>query len=331
MSRRSFLQQTSALGMASLFGLSREASAGPMPETRRIRIASSASICVAPQVLAEEMLRAEGFSGVEYPVRPPGTTYPEMLASGDADLAMASVELVTALDTTQSILLLAGVHSGCWELFGNANVHAIRDLKGKAVAVSAMGAAEHVFLSSMAAYVGLDPKRDIRWLPAGTYAESLRAFVQGRADAFLGFPPQPQELRSQNVGHVIVNTSQDRPWSQYFCCMVAARREFVQNNPVATKMALRAILKAADICSQDSERAARFMVAKGYALRSEVVQEVLEGLRYDRWRDTDPEDTIRFHALRLREVGMIKSSPQKLIEQGTDWRFLNELKKELKA
>jgi NitT/TauT family transport system substrate-binding protein len=28
---------------------------------------------------------------------------------------------------------------------------------------------------------------------------------------------------------------------------------------------------------------------------------------------------------------MIKSSPQKLIAQGTDWRFLNELKKELKA
>ncbi len=38
-----------------------------------------------------------------------------------------------------------------------------------------------------------------------------------------------------------------------------------------------------------------------------------------------------FLRLRLHEVGMIKSSPQKLIAQGTDWRFLNELKKELKA
>jgi NitT/TauT family transport system substrate-binding protein len=28
---------------------------------------------------------------------------------------------------------------------------------------------------------------------------------------------------------------------------------------------------------------------------------------------------------------MIKSSPQKLIAQGTDWRFLNELKKELEG
>jgi NitT/TauT family transport system substrate-binding protein len=47
--------------------------------------------------------------------------------------------------------------------------------------------------------------------------------------------------------------------------------------------------------------------------------------------ERNPEDTLRFHALRQHEVGMIKTAPQKLIAQGTDWRFLNELKKELKA
>jgi hypothetical protein len=40
---------------------------------------------------------------------------------------------------------------------------------------------------------------------------------------------------------------------------------------------------------------------------------------------------LRFYAFRLREAGMIKSTPQRLIAQGTDWRFLNELKRELKA
>jgi hypothetical protein len=45
----------------------------------------------------------------------------------------------------------------------------------------------------------------------------------------------------------------------------------------------------------------------------------------------DPEDTIRFYALRLREAGIIKSKPQKIIADGTDWRFLNEVKRELKA
>jgi hypothetical protein len=42
-------------------------------------------------------------------------------------------------------------------------------------------------------------------------------------------------------------------------------------------------------------------------------------------------DAVRFYSLRLHEAGLIKSSPQKIIAQGTDWRFLNELKRELKG
>jgi NitT/TauT family transport system substrate-binding protein len=57
----------------------------------------------------------------------------------------------------------------------------------------------------------------------------------------------------------------------------------------------------------------------------------LSDARFDRWREFDPEDTMRFYALRMYEVGMITSSPNKIITDGTDWRFLNELKRELKA
>jgi NitT/TauT family transport system substrate-binding protein len=110
-----------------------------------------------------------------------------------------------------------------------------------------------------------------------------------------------------------------------------ANREFVARHPVATKRALRALLKAADICAQEPERAARFLVTKGYEPRYEIGLEVLKSLPYDQWRKANPEDTLRFHALRLHEVGMIKSDPKKIIAQGTDWRFLNELKRELKA
>jgi NitT/TauT family transport system substrate-binding protein len=61
------------------------------------------------------------------------------------------------------------------------------------------------------------------------------------------------------------------------------------------------------------------------------MRQVLDELRYDRWREYDPEDTVRFYALRMHQVGMIKSTPQKILAEGTDWRFLRELKKELKT
>lgn len=332
MSRRRFLQQASALSAASFFGPGRPAAAGAAPETRRIRFGYDPVICVAPMFLAGELLRAEGFTEIEYVPRQADETFPDMLLAGKADIGTVNTpSLMLAVDAGLPIVMIAGLHTGCFELFAHENVHAIRDLKGKRVAISGHGSGEHVYIASMLAYVGMDPRQDVEWVNARTVPNSMSMFAERQADAFLGFPPQPQELRAKNVGHVIVNTTFDRPWSQYFCCMVAVRQEFARRYPIATKHALRAMLKATDICANEPERAARYLVAKGFEPRYELALEVVRGLPYRQWREYSPEDTVRFHALRLHDVGMIKSTPQKLIAQGTDWRFLNELKKELKT
>jgi NitT/TauT family transport system substrate-binding protein len=140
-----------------------------------------------------------------------------------------------------------------------------------------------------------------------------------------------QELHARKVGHVILRTAVDRPWSQYFCCMLAANREYATRYPGATKRVIRAVLKAADLCAGEPELAARLIVEGGFTERYDFALETLRAIPYDKWREYDAEDTIRFYALRLHELGMIKSSPQKIIANGTDWRFLNELKRELKA
>jgi NitT/TauT family transport system substrate-binding protein len=159
----------------------------------------------------------------------------------------------------------------------------------------------------------------------------MRLLAEGKVDAFMGFLPEPQELRAQQIGHVVVNSAVDRPWSQYFCCMAVANREFVRNYPVATKRALRALLKATDLCALEPERAAQSLIAQGVAKRYDYALQTMKDVSYGKWREYNPEDTVRFYALRLHEVGMINSTPQKIIAQGTDWRFLNELKRELKG
>jgi NitT/TauT family transport system substrate-binding protein len=328
--RRNFLARASALGASSsLLGLPGRAAAEPPPEVRRIRLLHPGGICLAPQYVAEEFLRQEGFRDVQY-VDPGTEAGGLVLASGRVDITMYDVpSLIPVLDEAQPILVLAGVHAGCYELFARTGIRGVGDLKGKAIATAGPGDSDYVLLSSMLAYVGINPRSDVRWIVEPI--DHAKLFLDGKADAILAFAPQPQELRRAKVGHVIVNTAQDRPWSQYFCCVVAGNREFVRANPVATKRALRAILKGADLCAADPERAARYMADKGFEERYAVGLEVMRELPYRRWRDANPEDTLRFHALRLHEVGMIKTTPNKLIAQGTDWRFLNELKKELKA
>lgn len=320
------------MGAASLLALPRISSAEPPPEIRRIRFMHTPSICTAPQYVAEQLLQSEGFSDVSYMRAGSTAEFAESVADGRADFCVKTAPyLIPQLDAERRIVVLSGLHAGCYELFAHDQIRTIGDLKGKTVAVSEFNSSEHVFISSIAAYVGIDPRNDIRWLTARTTANAMQLFIERKADVFLAFPPEPQDLRAKNIGRVILNTTLDRPWSQYFCCMVFANREFVVRNPVAAKRALRAVLKAADICALEPESAARYLVTKGYEPRYEIALEIVKGMPYLRWRDADPADTLRFHALRLHELGMIRSSPNELVAQGTDWRFLNELKKELKA
>jgi NitT/TauT family transport system substrate-binding protein len=329
-SRRKFLGGVTAAGAAALFGLATEpAAAEPPPETTTLRLIKTAGICVAPQYVAEELLRGEGFTNVEYVRTQAGIDQAKVLASGRADITVNFVApSVVRMDAGDPIVLLAGVHAGCFELFGTPRVRKITDLRGKVVGVQALG--QNLFLASMAAYVGLDPQRDIKWLTPSS-AEGMRLLAEGKIDAYLGFPPEPQELRARKIGHVVVSSAVDRPWSQYFCCFAAGNREFVRRHPVAAKRALRAILKATDICAREPRRAARSVVERGYVTNFDYALQTMRDVPYTRWRSYDPEDTVRFYALLLREAGLIKSSPQKIIAQGTNWRFLNELKIELRA
>jgi NitT/TauT family transport system substrate-binding protein len=238
--------------------------------------------------------------------------------------------LVVALDMGVPISLIGGVHVGCFELFATGRVRSIKDLKGKTVAILNKGSAQHIFLASIATSVGLDPSRDINWVDQPA-AEGKRLLAEGKIDAYLGFPPDPQELRANKIGRVLLNSGTDRPWSQYFCCMVAANKEFAQKHPVATKRVLRAILKASELCAADPDLAVRAFMAQGYKPNPELARQAMRELPYGKWRDYNPEETVRFYALRLREAEMIKGSPQKLIAQGTDWRILEQLKREMKS
>jgi NitT/TauT family transport system substrate-binding protein len=327
--RRQFLASASFAAAAGVLGPRRLLAGEGPPEVTTIRLARDPTICVAPGQIAEALLRAEGFTDVRYTkVSHSG----DAVARGELDFAFETAAWVVAhLDAGDPITALAGVHVGCYELFAHDPVQSISDLAGKRVGIpQAQGSSGHLLLAVMAAQVGLDPHSEIDWITRSG-GDFLEAFARGEVDAFLGFTPEPQELRARRIGRVILNTATDLPWSQYFCCTAFGNRDFVSAHPVATKRYLRAILKAADICASEPERAAKTLVEAGFTGRYDFALQTLNEVPYDRWREFDPEDALRFYALRLHEVDMVGSSPNTLIREGTDWRFLNELKRELKA
>ena len=324
--RRRLLAALSAAGAAAMLPRRRGSAAEPPPETTTVRLERLPVICFAPQYVCEEMLRAEGFTDIRYvETTPPAIS--EDLGHGSVDFAANLVPShIAAIDAGAAITIIGGVHAGCYELFAREGIRGIADLRGKSVGL--YGGLD--LISAMVAYVGLDPKKDLTFVndPA---LKPLELFAEGRLDAYLGVPPEPQILHARKVGHVILRTAVDRPWSEYFCCMLAGNRDYVGRHPAATKRVIRAFLKAADLCASAPEQAARTLVAGGFTDRYEYALQTLNENPYGGWRDYDAEDSVRFYALRLHDLGFTKSNPQKVLAEGTDFRFFDQLKRELKA
>jgi NitT/TauT family transport system substrate-binding protein len=327
--RRRLLATMAVVGAAGLIRPALVMASEPFLEIKTVRV-QTPGLCVAPLHIAEELLRAEGFTEIRY-VDPAGaTSWTTPVARGDVDFAaIYPSDALRVIDTGNPITLLAGVMVGCFELFAREGIDSIAGLKGRTVGVQQAGSLAQALVTLMAAQVGLDPAKDIHWVADPT-AKPIERFGDGKIDAFLAFPPEPQQLRARHIGRALVNTAVDRPWSQYFCCMFAGNPKFVRAYPNATKSVLRAILKATDVCATEPARAARQLVNDGRGIAYDFAFQTLNDNGY-KWREYDPEDTLRWYALRLSEVGLLKSSPQKMIANNTDWRFLNELRRELKA
>ena len=333
-SRREFLTRLVAVGGAGLTGLYAPlAAAEPPLETTRIRIVYDETfpvLCYGPQYVATELLRLEGFEEVSYAPFGPNYSDANVLADGKADITAAwAGDILLSVDRSDQVVALSGLHLGCSEVFASERVRGFSDLKGKKVANYAEGSPEQIWFSMMVAYIGIDPE-DIEWVVL-PYEEWVPAFTTGDVDAMMMWPPDSLAFREQKTGHVIMNTTTDRPWRDYFCCMVAGNREFVDTHPVAAKRALRAILKAADLCALEPQQAARAVTDAGLPFEYDLAVEVFREIPYAQWREYDPLDTMRFFALRLREIGMLNQSPDALVNRSSDWRHLNELKRELKA
>jgi NitT/TauT family transport system substrate-binding protein len=337
--RRHFLKtgfSVAAAGLAGAAALVRArgsvAEEAP-PETTSVRLLRWKDFtCVAPIDILDDLLRDEGFADVRYV---PGADSEDIganrLASGDADFVQDfAATNIPRIDAGVPAVMLAGVHPACFELFAHESIRSVVELKGKTVGVSTTtdAAPDYFLLKIIAASVGLDPAKDINWIAIGG-ASKNDLLTNGKIDAFMTSPPRAQELRARGTGHVILNSELDRPWSQYFCCMLVGSADFVRRNPIATKRVVRAMMRATDICAAKPDWVAQRLVDRGLTTRYNYVRQGLEDVSYRAWRDYDAEDAVRFWALRERELGMIKSSPDKIIATGTDWRFLKEVRQEL--
>jgi NitT/TauT family transport system substrate-binding protein len=190
--RRRFLATLSLAGGVGLVRPQPALAEEGAPEITSVRIQKSPSICNAPRYVAQELLRAEGFTDIRYVSVPTDDIY-QAFMRGEFDFITDFAPVcVHAIDQGMTLKVLAGVHAGCFELFANEGIHGIADLRGKAIGIAALGSAQHMFLAPIVAHVGIDPSKDINWVVSPS-VKPMQLFIDGKLDGFLGLPPEPQE------------------------------------------------------------------------------------------------------------------------------------------
>ncbi len=284
--------------------------------------------------MCEPYLRDEGFTDVVYPAEKGShlfTTYSHFLVTGnDAGLPHIAV---------------APLHTGCVELWVRPPVERFNDIRGRTVVIgrktytdeSGISAPDlfYGFWVSLLADVGMNTG-DVTFLETGNSNTVPAEFVGGKGDAIVVLAAQGPILKAnaKNPGRLLLDTTLDRPWSQRVCCMLAADPGWAKGNPAALRRATRAILRTLDELSRDTTAGGRIAMEKGIyknnpAFTEKVINEVNEHAHLD-WREFDPEDTLRYYALRLAEGKLIRKTPQQVIADATDFAWFRQLQKELK-
>ncbi len=198
--------------------------------------------------VAEDLLRAEGFAEVRIRAdRRHGTRWRHGSAVKSTSASIFAAPLVYHLDAGRADHgRSAGVHTGCFELFAHERDPArCSTSRAGASASRRLGSSPHVFLAVIA---DLRRPRPGAMTSTGSRAATgppKELFAAGKIDAFLGFPPEPQELRARKhrprdperrgrpaVVGVLLLSAGGQP------------RNSSGKHPIATKRVLRAILKA---------------------------------------------------------------------------------------
>ena len=277
---------------------------------------------------ASELLHAEGLTDVEFVSTGTGPDSSDWMGHDEIDFDW-NYPLAHVLNIAKGVPLkvLTGLHVGCLELIASDQVVRILDLKGRKLGVDG-STIQYLLLNVMSSYVGLDPAKDFETLVTPDAVQSL---AEGKIDAFLGGPPSPSMARERKLGHVLIGTAIDKPWSQYFCCMLASTADYTERYPVATKRVMRALLKAVGPCVTEPEAIAKGCGRTGIRAVTTTrfrpsVRCTLRQMARIRSRRFDTVLCIA-HA---GDQGDLDESPGGLA-RGTDWSFLQEVKRELKT
>ena len=226
LSRRTILKTVGAVGLAASAGalgsrVFAPAVAGPAP---KIRLAwGDIAACHSPLGfgVANGLFAKHNLDVELYPFASNGQTVIQALATSKADAGAGLLgDWLKPLEQGFDVKLFVGSHGGCGRLFASekSGIKDLKDLKGKTIAVYAMGASPQTVLQVSIFKAGVDPQDDVTWkvVPFDLVGETV---ARGEADAGMHIDPWAWSIEKKNNLRHIADT-QTGYYEGHTCCVL---------------------------------------------------------------------------------------------------------------
>ena len=210
-----------------------------------------------PLALAEKrgFFREDGLQGEVIRINP--TVALAALVSGELDYWMVIGNSVGAAIQGAPLRVLACyVPGSASALIARPEFKSVQELKGKAVGLNTSGGALESMARLIFKHFGLDPDKEIKFLPLGTNERRFSAMKQGLTAATMGSPPL--DFLGKKMGFVVLARAHEL--FSYPTSGVVASVKKIKEKPEEIKRLIKAGIKATRYIRQNRESTIQLLV-----------------------------------------------------------------------
>jgi NitT/TauT family transport system substrate-binding protein len=225
----------------------------PAPLKITVGYTTTSATMLAVWVAANERIfEKQGLDANVVRIRP-AAPVSAALYSGEMDVAVAGAEYFIGTRMNGSDHIFIGV---CYpylsgSLFAQPEIKYVKELKGKTIAVSGIGASSHFSAIMAVQHFGLDPNREVKFLAAGGQPEALASLQRNLIEAAMLYPPITRKARQ--LGKVeLVNVADLR--IPYMSAALVTTERTIKARQVVLDRFIAAMAEALKIARTDKER-----------------------------------------------------------------------------
>ena len=184
------------------------------------------------------------------------------LSNGDIDFTLLTGTVIRAAIRGLPVRLVAGLMtSSPHVLLARADIKSIKDLSGKKIGLAGFGDATQVLARIILARNGVDPDKEVQFVPLGPDSGRFAGLQQKLADAVVTSPPW--DFEGKKSGFNVLARAYE--YLNYPLSGVGLNAKSIQQNRDQVKRTTKALIKASRFIRDNREEAAKILMEWGKA------------------------------------------------------------------